>query len=389
MTQRPRRQILTPILLPILAAGLLVQATVPLARILTTYSALEAGFGPKVIGLLSAAFAILPVFLTVLLGRFNDRGGARGAAMAGSIGLLIACLALWLLPPSLFGLLAATALLGIAQTLVLASMQLMISRSSSRMHRDAVLGNYMVAVSLGQALGPLFLGVADGRPHGAAIPVLGAALLVVAMLQLIRVSPSRKRDGDRAEIPLSEIAATPGLPWLIILGSICVASQDLILAFLPLLGVERGIAPAAIGILLSLRAGAAMVSRICFSRAVRLLGRGRLLLAATLMGGLGLLGISLPLPVWGLAVALALTGFGVGIALTSTVSLTMVIAPPAARGTALSLRLTANRIAQFTIPIIAGVAVGSFGAAGVLGVSGAALMTATLMAPRAFRQKKF
>ena len=247
----------------------------------------------------------------------------------------------------------------------------------------------MVAVSLGQALGPLFLGVADGWPHGAAIPVLGAALLVLAMLQLIRVSPSRKRDGDRAEIPLSEIAATPGLPWLIILGSICVASQDLILAFLPLLGVERGIAPAAIGILLSLRAGAAMVSRICFSRAVRLLGRVRLLLAATLMGGLGLLGISLPLPVWGLAVALALTGFGVGIALTSTVSLTMVIAPPAARGTALSLRLTANRIAQFTIPIIAGVAVGSFGAAGVLGVSGAALMTATLMAPRAFRQKKF
>ncbi|WP_290687327.1 MFS transporter [Haematobacter sp. UBA3484] len=389
MTQRPRRQIMTPILLPILATGLLVQATVPLARILTTYAALDAGFGPEVIGFLSAAFAILPVLLTVLLGRFNDRGGAKGAALAGSIGLLIACLALWLLPPSLPGLLAATAVLGIAQTLVLASMQLLISRSSSRMHRDAMLGNYMVAISLGQAVGPLFLGATEGQNHGTAIPVLGAALLVLAILRLMRVAPSRKRAKDQAEIPLSQIAATPGLPWLILLGSICVASQDLILAFLPLLGMERGIAPATIGILLSLRAGAAMVSRICFSRAVRLLGRGRLLLVATLLGGVGLLGISLPLPVWGLATGLALTGFGVGIALTSTVSLTMVIAPPAARGTALSLRLTANRIAQFTIPIIAGVAVGSFGAAGVMGVSGAALMTATLMAPRAFRGKEF
>lgn len=373
-----RRQILIPIVLPIMAAGLLVQSTIPLARILTTYAALDLGFGPQVVGLLSAAFAILPIFLTVLLGRVNDRGGAAASATAGSIAILAGCLALWLVPASLASLLIATTTLGIGQTLVLASMQLMISRSSSRVHRDAMLGNYMVAISLGQAMGPLFI----GSGAGFIVPVAGAALLLLAVAALLRARPRRKAHSVAVEIPLSQIAATRGLPWLIVLGSICVASQDLILAFLPVLGAERGIPPAVIGVLLSIRAVAAMLSRIVFSWMVRRHGRMSVTIFASAIGGIGLLALGFPLPVWSLALGLALTGFGVGMALISTVALTLVIAPPAARGTALSLRLTANRIAQFAISLLTGLVIAPLGAAGVLAVAGAALTCAAVSAPR-------
>jgi len=373
-----RRQILIPVVLPIMAAGLLVQSTIPLARILTTYAALDLGFGPQVVGMLSAAFAILPIFLTVMLGRANDRGGAATSAMAGAVAVLAGCLVLWLVPPSLASLLIATTTLGIGQTLALASMQLMISRSSSRMHRDAMLGNYMVAISLGQAVGPLFI----GSGAGFVVPVVGAILLLLAVVTLQMARPRRRARPNEVEIPLSQIAATRGLPWLIVLGSICVASQDLILAFLPVLGTERGISPATIGVLLSIRAVAAMLSRIVFSRMVRRYGRMSITIVAAAAGGIGLLAMGLPLPTLGLGLSLALTGFGVGMALISTVALTLVIAPPAARGTALSLRLTANRIAQFTIPLLTGLIIAPLGAAGVLAAAGAALTCAAVSAPR-------
>ena len=64
----PRRQILSPVVLPLLFGGLLIHAVVPLARIVTTYRALDLGMGAQFIGLLSAVFALLPVFLAVAMG---------------------------------------------------------------------------------------------------------------------------------------------------------------------------------------------------------------------------------------------------------------------------------------------------------------------------------
>lgn len=361
-------------------AGLLVQATVPLARVLTTYAALDIGLGPKTVGLLSAMFAILPVFLSVVVGRFNDRGGARTSALAGGVCILAGAAILCLAAPSLPVLMGATAVLGIGQTLVLAAMQLMISRSSSRTHRDAMLGNYMVAISMGQAIGPLFLGWGGNR---LAVPFVGAALLVVTLAILWFIAPRPRAGKTPAEkIPLSTIASTRGLPWVIVTGSICVASQDLVLAFVPLLGEERGISPAMIGGLLSLRAAAAMVSRVFFSRAVHRFGRGPVMTWSLIAGGAGLILLGLPMPIWGMALCMIAVGFGIGVALTSTVASTLMIAPPSARGTSLSLRLTANRLAQFCIPLVATLIVAPLGAAGVLAVSGIALCGAVSCKPR-------
>lgn len=369
-----KRQILRPVVLPLLVGGLLVQAVVPLARIVTTYRALDLGLGVEYIGLLSAVFSLLPVFLTVAIGRFNDRGRVAMATVSGAIGILIGCLVLWLMPASLPTLIVGTAILGTGQTFCLSSLQLIASTSSSRAHRDSMLGNYMVAMALGQAIGPLFVGLPTGSDWVLVIPVLGSLLLLIFAVLLLRVTPSRHGSKASSNIPLKQIAATRGLAWIVLMGSICVTAQDLLLAFMPVLGVEHGISPAVIGVLLSARAVASMASRIVFSQAVRLLGRMRLMLVSASIGGAGLLILALPLPVWAMAIALAAAGFGLGIGLTSSIALTLEIAPPAARGTALSLRLTANRIAQFSVPLLAGLIVAPFGAAGIFGLTGAALL---------------
>ena len=95
-------------------------------------------------------------------------------------------------------------------------------------------------------------------PVGASVLLLGPAVILYRRMHSAR---------DAVTLPLSEIAATRGLWWIIGLGSICVAAQHLLLAFLPMLEVERGVSPMVIGVLLSI--GAAMASRLLFGRAVR------------------------------------------------------------------------------------------------------------------------
>lgn len=92
--------------------------------------------------------------------------------------------------------------------------------------------------------------------------------------------------------------------------------------------------------------------------------------------------LAVPMPVWVLGMSLVVAGFGLGIALTSSIGMTLEIAPPAARGTALSLRLTANRMSQFAIPLLAGLVVAPLGAAGIFGLTGAVLIGTTIARPR-------
>lgn len=376
---KPRRQIIRPVILPLMAAGLLAQAFVHLLRISATYEALGQGMGAGVVGLLSAVFSLLPVFLTVQIGRFNDRGHAAWAAVIGAGALLAGAVILWVVPASLVSLLLATAVLGVGQTLFVSSLQLVAMVSSTRAHRDSILGNYMVAMSLGQALGPLMLGLGDWV---LLVATAGGVATLAAALFLLSAVPARRRKGEAQKIPLAQIARTRGLTWIIVTGALCVTALDLLLAFLPVLGEARGLAPATIGLLLSLRAISSMASRALFGRAVRLLGRMRLTLAAVALAGSGLLGLALPLPVWTLGLATCATGFGLGIALTSTIALTMQITPVGVQGTALSLRLTANRLAQFVVPLLAGLIVAPLGVGGIFTLTGAALLAAPLSSPR-------
>ena len=169
---------------------------------------------------------------------------------------------------------------------------------------------------------------------------------------------------------------TPSRPPL----RLCVTAGDLILVYFPALGADRGLGAGAIGWLLSLRAAVAMVSRIFLSRLARIVGRTKLMVMTMLSGAVAIGFLALPLPTWGLAICMIVIGFGMGIALATTLSLTVIASPPAARATAISLRLTANRLGQFLIPLSAGVVAGSLGVGSVFAVMAASLIGSCVMA---------
>jgi MFS family permease len=384
---RARHDVDYRLLIPILTTAFLEQVVTTLVRVTTSYRAVELGLSVIWLGIITAAFAILPILLAVQIGRFIDRGNDARTAWIGGGLLVIAC-AGFALSPSLVVLLLSTALLGVAHLMLVISQQVLCTRSPGPGVMERMLGNYMVANAVGQGVGPAIVGWAGGS---ASIPPtqllfwIGLFVAVLTCASALTLRPSR-RSTPQAEqkkpIPVREIARIPGIRAVFFVSVVTVAAQDLIVVYMPLLGAERGIAVDAVGMLLAVRAVASMASRFLFARMNELFGRARLTAFSTLAAAVAYIGIALPLPLAAMHVMIAAAGFALGISVTVSIASLLALASEEARGTANSLRMMGNRIGQFTIPFMASLVAAAFGVAGIfliIGVSLAASAAAVQM----------
>src|SRR3954454_22451201 len=100
------------LLTPLLAHSISVHVAIGIVRVTTSYRTVELGLPVWWLGLISAAFAILPVFLAVRIERYIDRGHDAHAAWMGAGLILLGAIGLWLWPVSGVALLGFTIFLG-------------------------------------------------------------------------------------------------------------------------------------------------------------------------------------------------------------------------------------------------------------------------------------
>lgn len=379
------------LLIPMLSAATLLQMTVPLVRIVTSYRAIELDFSLAMIGALSSAFALLPVLLMVQVGRYNDRHGEAGPIVAGTVMVLAAVIGLWLAPSTFAVMFGFTALLGIGQVITISGLQLTTTRCSGPEGHDRVLGYFLMATALGHLLGPLLLSLLT--PSGALYPDQRLFWLLAAFAGLLVVSGSLaawqlpRPDVAREQKPtgIGAILKVPGLAFILIASSICVTTNDLIIVFLPVLAAARGIDVGTMGILLSVRAAGTMASRMMFSRLVARLGRTSLMSIAMVGAGLMTALIVIDMPVPAIGIALAAGGIGGGLAIACSISLTLLLAPPQSRATAMSLRMTVSRLGQFLLPLAAGALAVPLGPGSLFLLMGTSLLTCGALVQRKLR----
>ncbi|MDI6029207.1 MFS transporter [Corticibacterium sp. UT-5YL-CI-8] len=375
-------------LVPLLAVVLAFQGTVPLGRVGTTYLALDAGLSVGLISVISAGYALLPVFFAVTIGKINDRGNYGSMTMVGAVILVVSVAGLILLPPSLALLFLLNSGLGIAQTILLNSSQMFVARYTTALARDTVLGYYMIATSFGQILGPLAISLTVDPTvtmPGHEIVLLcmvGSVFLTIAALVLRPFAAVTRRHDDASPVTIASILKTPSLRWVILSSSLCLTASDLLLVFLPIFAVELGIPATALGYILALRAAVTLASRFVFVRLIELLGRTRLMVIAMLTSAGGFALLACPMPTWGMTGAVAMCGLGLGLALPTALSLTFSISPPHAVGTVTSVRMTASRIAQFVIPLPAGMVATAAGTWLVFAAISAVLCATALISHR-------
>lgn len=358
------------LLAPLLAHVAFTHIVVGVVRVTISYRTIELGLPVIWLGVIAASFAILPIFTAVQIGRYIDRGHDAHAAWIGSALILAAAVALAVWSGSAMILLVFTILLGTGHMFLMASQQMLAVRCASARGREVVFGHYMVAVSIGQGLGPLLVGWIGGAatvPETGPLFVVGAltAALCMGIALAIRPAPRRDRPGDGPTVPLLDLLRRPGMIAVLIASVVTVTAGDLLVIYLPLLGAERNIDASHIGMLLMARSAAALIARIFYARLIYAMGRLPLTVTSTLMGAGAFVLMAVPsLPVM-YAAAIAI-GVGIGIAATLTISGIVDVAPPEARGTAMTIRITGNRVGLVIMPLAASVVAAGAGVVGIL-----------------------
>jgi MFS family permease len=376
----------------ILVALVLTQAAMFLARPVTSYRALALGADERVIGLITASFAVVPLLVAVPLGRVADRRRPVGM-LAGGVLLLVASYLLLGLAGTLAGLATWSALLGLGHLALILAAQSLIAQQSADSEHDRDFGLMSAAVSLGQLVGPVVGGLVLSA--GAAGSLAGAttrAFLVAAALGALSLpfcfgtgaggaGNGREPDGGR---PMSarDIVRAPGVPAGMFASVAILAAVDIITAYLPVIGERNGIGPAVVGALLSLRAAASILSRLLIPWMVRALGRVRLIAVSAAGSALAMAVLPVPDRAAPLAAILVLAGFFLGIGQPLTMSLIVQAVPDDARGTALAIRLTGNRAGQVATPAAAGLVAGAAGIAAAFWLLGGLLVVAAATVAR-------
>jgi MFS family permease len=348
------------LLAPLMCHVVFTHIVIAVVRVSTSYRSVELELNVVWLGAVSAAFAILPVFVALKVGRFIDRGYDAHAAWIGGTMMLAASICLWLWPTSAWHLLIFTIVLGTGHMFLMASQQMLTLRSASPRKRESAFGYFMVAISIGQGLGPLIVGF------------VGRGTTVPPTNELFVIASQRTDDGPL--MPVMELLRVPGLFPILIASVVTVTASDLLIIYLPLLGTERHIDASHIGFLLLAKSVAALVARAYYARLIYAVGRMPLTLGSSLVaaGAFALLAVpSLPV----MYVAAIAIGLGLGIASTLTLSGVAEYSPPQARGTAMSLRITGNRLGLVLMPFVAGVVAAGTGVLGIFMLNALTLAT--------------
>jgi MFS family permease len=376
----------------VLAGVVLSQAALYLARPVTSYRALALGADARAVGLITAAFALVPLVVAVPLGMASDRW-RPGYLLTGGIALGAAACVLLGLAGTLTGLALASAVLGLGHLALTLAGQSLIARQSGDDLHDRDFGLYAAAASTGQLVGPALAGLALGAAGGGSLEgattlgfVVAAGLMALAVptsLGVDRLGRGGQPEDRGAGRPLraGALISARGVPAGMFASLAILATVDVLTAYLPVLGTQRGIPPVVVGALLSLRAATSILSRVLIPWMVRRLGRTRLL--AVSAAGSALLTAAMPLSgsTAVLAVLLAAAGFLLGIGQPLTMSMVVHAVPSDTRGTALAIRLTGNRFGQVATPAAAGLVAGAAGVSaafwllgGLLGLAAVAVV---------------
>ncbi|MDT0490284.1 MFS transporter [Streptomyces griseus] len=386
-------------LLRLVIAFAFAQGAVSMARPAVSYRALALGADEGTVGVIAGVYALLPLFAAVPLGRRTDHGRCAPLLPVGVVLISGGC-ALSGTVSSLPAMAAWSGVMGLGHLCFVIGAQSIVARQSAPAEQDRNFGHFTIGASLGQLVGPIAAGAlisgesgALGRTSALAL-LVSAAVCAVALTSLWRIEhrrtpgacsgsglgagpaggkPTAKAD---ARVPVTTILGARGVPAGIFISMAVLSSTDILTAYLPVVGEHRGIAPATVGLLLSLRAAATIACRLVMPPMLRLLGRTALLTTSCLLAGLLCAGLVLPVPVPVLAVLLAALGFCLGVGQPLAMTTVVRAAPAEARSTALALRLTGNRLGQAAAPAAAGLVAGAAGAAAPFALLGALLLAA-------------
>jgi MFS family permease len=367
------------------ATTALIQAVYAAVRMMISYRALELGGNATTVGVLIALYSLVPLAAALPIGRAVD---GHHTSRVLRLGTLLAALAVVIIAvsPGLTALAIGSVLLGFSNILTVVASQGYIPTRSQPQHYDRHFGGLTVWVAVGQSIGIPVVGLLasetppDSIDTGGALAAMVGVAIVSAAISLCPVLRIRQSGSDirlkRDRQSTATMLRTPGMRPAVFSSLIVLTSMDLMSAYMPVFGSAQGYSVAAVTAILTARSVASIASRLLITRLLQIAPRSWLLVSGSLCSALPILLVPLASNALIVGICLAIAGLFWGLAQPLTMTWVAGLVNPANRASALSLRLTGNRLGQVAIPLAAGALAGTAGTAAVFVLAGGLLVAA-------------
>jgi MFS family permease len=383
------------VLTRVVALTILFQTAVYAVRPMVSYRALDLGASAFELGLVTGGFALLSLLAAVPIGRRVDHRGAPGMIVAGGVLLAVACL-LSVFSSTLVLLTVSQTLLGTAQVMSVVGCQTLVANLNGT-RRDSAFAWFTTAAAVGQLAGPAGAGLlatsvggpAVGSAGVGAVFVAASGLAVVAAFAALPLLGMRAAGRGREALPKRLLPSSIAIlrirsvPESVLVGLTVLTATEILIAYLPAYGQAHGLSVGEVSLLLSIRGAASLASRAAMPWLIAAYGRKTLLILSTATPAAMLLMCPLFTQVAVLGGFMVIIGLGLGLGQPITLSWLASVVPPEDRGTAIGLRLSANRLGQLLVPVGAGAVAGSLGIASIFGTMACLLALSSAAAGRA------
>lgn len=348
----------------LLISSTFTQATMYVVRPFITYRAIEIDASATAIGLIGAIYALFPVLLALKFGSWVGRYGEGKFLVFGTFSLIASCASL-IFTSNVISLAIATAFAGLSHLALMVGGQTMVALRAPKSEYNRLFGYYTFSASLGHTFGPVIAGILAGSLANGMPKDSNRAFIFAILLSTIALIPTFTW---RDSAPTVKAAEAQSNTWaaaksmlsrkeisLAVFISLAISSTlDLLVIFLPLLGKERAIDPAVIGLIISLRAVGSMGSRLILGKVSKHISDRKLLLSSTTFSMLACIGMVYTSNSILLGALVFIAGFSSGFGQPLTMALISLRTEADERALAVSARLTGNRLGQFVLPVIAG-----------------------------------
>jgi predicted MFS family arabinose efflux permease len=349
------------------------------SRVAVSLHALELSANQLAIGVVIALYALCPMFLAIVIGRFADRAPTRRLVILGSV-MMTAALLLPPLFPGIASLGVAAFVLGFAHQVFSLPLEALVGGIGGPEKRARNYALITMAWSAANFLGPIMAGFSIDHIGQLQVYLVLAVFTLAPILVLAfkpdllpRVAAIHADSDTRGSV--LDLWRTPSLRITIIAAGIVGSAQDLFQFYMPIYGHAIELSASAIGTILGVSSLAAFVIRALLPFLSKTLTEAQILTSAIFIAAFAFILIPLFVNPFALGAIAFLLGLGVGCAMPMTMSLLYALAPPNRLAEAFGLHKTVRNATHLVVPIVFGSVGAAFGF-GTVFLSNSALLAA-------------
>jgi len=326
--------------------------------LITLYSS-ELGASNTQIGIIIALYSVLPLLLSISIGKLVDKFGKWKplifSIILGSISLMIPFLI-----NGLLGVYISQTIAGLAQIVFVITFQSYVGRFSKRKLRNYYVSIFSIGMAIGHFIGPLASGfLADKFDYSFSLVILGFSVVLtlpfiyLLNLRKLKIVPKRVDETKEDENPIYFLKI-PDLRKAFLISAIILLAKDIFVAYFPLLAISKGFSNTGIGLIIALNAAAGILIRIILPFLLTRFNENAIIVLSIV--GAGIIFVMLPFlnGIWIISIVSLLLGLCLGIGQPLSISLTINNLTPERVGEGLGFRLTINKLTQVTGPILIG-----------------------------------